>query len=66
MAAIGIETCARLNIALSQSQRRAIQYLERAQQVFAVHFGYANAVDKAREHWLGRRRSLHARHRFRL
>lgn len=44
----------RLNV--SQEQLRAMRYLQRAKQVFCVHFGYDNALEKARDHWLALRR----------
>lgn len=41
----------------SNAVRRAATYLEANGQEFLIHFGTANAIDKAREHWRGRRKA---------
>jgi hypothetical protein len=53
------ETVDRLSLQLTTEQLRAGRYLERVGQRFCVEFGYQNAVEKAREHWLQRRRDLY-------
>ena len=50
-----------LNLSLTTDQIRACRYLERQGQSFCVHFGYENAVEKAREHWNARRRAKYRR-----
>jgi hypothetical protein len=45
-----------LGLAPSNAVRRAAAYLEGRGQRFLVHFGVDNAVPKAREDWLSRRR----------
>lgn len=52
----------RLGLKVGPAVRRAAAYLEAQGQRFMVHFGTDNAVDKAREHWLGRRQRKGARH----
>jgi len=46
----------RLGLHPSNAVRRAAAYLERQGQEFLIHFGTENAIDKAREHWRGRRK----------
>jgi hypothetical protein len=46
---------------VSPSQKLACQYLEREGYVFGAHFGYDNAIDKARQHWLNRKRAIRAK-----
>lgn len=50
------QTAEELGLKLPPEVVRACLYLERAGFVFCVHFGYDNAVDKARAHWRARRR----------
>lgn len=45
-----------VGVRLSPKEWRAVRYLERAGQRVCVDFGYANAIDKAREHWRQRRK----------
>lgn len=47
----------RLGLHPSNAVRRAAAYLEAHGQDFLVHFGTENAIDKAREHWRGRRKA---------
>lgn len=54
-----VEIAAMLGLELTTDQLRAARYLERLGQTFCVEFGYGNAVEKARAHWLERRRDLH-------
>jgi hypothetical protein len=39
----------------TEEEGRAMSYLERRGQKFLVHFGIANAVEKARQDWKERR-----------
>lgn len=53
------EMAARLDLSLTTEQLHAAAYLERFGQRFCCEFGYENAVEKARAHWLQRRRDLY-------
>lgn len=53
------DVAAMLNLSLTTEQFRAAAYLERLGQRFCCEFGYENAVEKARAHWLERRRDLY-------
>lgn len=46
---------------LSPAQHRACKYLERHGYSLGIHFGYNNAVDKAREHWKSKKHKPHTR-----
>ncbi len=48
-----------LNLALTTDQLRASAYLEARGLRFCIEFGYDNAVEMARSHWLQRRRDLY-------
>ena len=55
------ETCRMLGINVPHWRAHALDYLESVGQVFCVHFGTDNAVEKAREHWRSRRKRKVAR-----
>ncbi len=61
----GLDVCAKLKITLTEDQRRAIRYLEARGQTFCGHFGFQNAVEKAREHWNAIRRKRYAKKKLR-
>lgn len=60
------EMAVSLGLSLTADQFRAGAYLERLGQKFCANFGYENAVDKARTHWLERRRKQQQKRRARL
>jgi hypothetical protein len=53
-----------LGLKVGPNQRRAFAYLERLGQVFCVHFGTDNAIEKAREHWRERQRAYREKRRL--
>jgi hypothetical protein len=55
------QVAALLQIPLTTEQSRACAYLERLGQRFCVEFGYANAIENAREHWREKRRQQRLR-----
>lgn len=59
------EDAARMDLALTEEQLRAGAYLERIGLRFCCEFGYGNAVEKARAHWLERRRDQQRKRRQR-
>lgn len=45
-----------IGLSVEGAVARAFDYLESQGQRFCVHFGTDNAIEKAREHWRGRKR----------
>jgi hypothetical protein len=52
----GVSRCKQLGVALTRWQRTAIVYLERQGLTFGAQFGYKNAIQVARGHWVARKR----------